>query len=210
MTTTVNIPALKSPSGKARSGMLRVSIVDSQVAPFVVCTAFRVSDGTLIDPVEGIHLTGESQELELEPQANIAIDAEGSQSWYLFEIMSVADDQRFVVAVPDQESVDLIDLVGAAGIDPSSILDGRLLTTDERAGIDAGTAITADNPPLTQDDLSAAVAAYLSSLRVDPPAQSNSPGAANQWAYDGTYYYKYFADEEQWGRFLDQQVWEPA
>jgi hypothetical protein len=84
------------------------------------------------------------------------------------------------VQVPDSlTEVELADLVGAAAIDPDDITAGLILTADERDAMDAATAMDADNPIATIDDLPAS----------GTPASPTATGIAGQIRWDAHHIY---------------------
>ncbi|MCU0843251.1 MAG: hypothetical protein MUC79_16270 [Thiobacillaceae bacterium] len=76
----------------------------------------------------------------LTPTADIATVG-GKPTCYLISVSATGGrGWAECVQVPDSPTaLELADLVGLSGIDPASFLAGRLLTTDERAAIDAAT-----------------------------------------------------------------------
>jgi hypothetical protein len=111
---------------------------------------------------ENLDLTAEAV-VELTPTADIATN-DGTATGYL--ITATTTGQRgwsCCVQVPDSlTDVELVTLVGAAAIDPDDITAGLILTADERAALDAATAMDADNPIATIADVESGVAGVAS------------------------------------------------
>jgi hypothetical protein len=116
---------------------------------------WQVSTGVGIVQHKEIVLPEEGITLSLVPQDDIAIDALGGATYYKIIISSSNKSESYMVALPsDEESYTLFELVGLSGVVPGSLLYGRLLTSAERAGMDAvSEPITALNPFATMADV---------------------------------------------------------
>lgn len=139
----------------ARVSISLVTESGNRVVGWNVGTSEPVSEVDILDLTEDIVL-------ELLAQSRIAT-ASGGETWYRVRMAPPGALGTWDVQVPESaEVVELADLVGAAGIDPGDILAGRLLTTDERAALDAANSPDADNPIATMADVAGGVAGVAS------------------------------------------------
>jgi len=102
-----------------------MTIVDKAGA---VRTCWRISDGTAVSERRAWHIPPEGLVLNLEPTVNLAIDADGSQTWYRCVLSTDTTLERYDLVVPDsQEEQSFFDLAMLSAIDPGSLLFSQLL-----------------------------------------------------------------------------------
>ncbi len=125
--TQVEVPLLTDGAGNTLRGQVNILLVDKTGTPRV---GWRVSTGGPITEYQRLRLDSTTGPLtvELVPQDDVAIDAEGSETFYAVELSAQHRKEPYVVQVPDSPTpVKLADLVGAASIPAGSLLYSRLL-----------------------------------------------------------------------------------
>lgn len=125
--TTVLIPPADDGSGNTVSATVRIRLVNARGLPRV---GWHITNRSFQITEREIALADAPVPVELVPQAEIAIDAAGSPSYYEFTIRpgTWARADVYLAQVPvSLDPVHLMDLVGASAIDPGDVLAGRLL-----------------------------------------------------------------------------------
>lgn len=126
MTTTVTIPYLRNTAGDAIAATLVISLVDERNVQRV---AFSTGDKRFAFEDRVVEVDGEDVAVELEPSETIALDNDGSPSFYQVRIKRHDGNvETYRFQVPDSvDPVDLLDLVGASSITPGSVFASRLV-----------------------------------------------------------------------------------
>lgn len=167
--TSVRLPPQLDGDGTARETRVQIRLIgaDGKQAVAINSTDLATEYRQItIDSTAGATVS-------LAPQSALATP-DGSQTYY--QICYSDRQVCWSVQVPESGSVlELTDLIGGEAIDPADITAWRLLSTDERAALDAATAApSAENRILTGAD---ALAAGLPEAPIDGTQYVRQDGA---------------------------------
>lgn len=129
--TDLRIKQVKNGAGDVLPATVSITLIDADGLQRI---GWQVSTGQQVTEYQGESLRLADLVVPLTPQDDIAIDASGSGTYYLVQLLADRRTESYTVQVPDSGiTQELMDLVGAAAIEPGSILAGRLLpaTADE-------------------------------------------------------------------------------
>ena len=132
--TIVTISPVKDASGADVVAYATVILVDETGAHRI---GWQVSTGGPISEYRNVRFCASELALSLVPQDDIAIDANGTSTWYKITLSTGNRDEPYLIQVPDltegegeeeeEAEVSLVELIGADAVDPATFMANRLL-----------------------------------------------------------------------------------